>query len=109
MPRRRTIEHVAPWLGICGASVGWFLSHQLGSNAAFDDCRTGDAGYVLLVGLIGLLLAAAGGYFSWDVWRRDEDPPRRFLGLVGLLLALVAIFAIVLQSVSGLILPDCLA
>lgn len=108
--RRKPIEHVAPWLGMLGAAVGWFLSHQLGSNAAFDDCRTGNAGYVLLVGLIGLALAAGGGFFSWDVWRRgDETQARRFLGLVGLLLALIAIFAIVLQSVSGLILPDCLA
>jgi len=109
MPGMRKIEHLAPWLGILGAAVGWFLSHQFGSNAAFDDCRSGDAACVLLVGVVGLLLATGGGYFSWDVWRRDEDPPRRFIGLVGLLLALLAAFAIILQSVSGLILPDCLA
>lgn len=107
--RRKTFEHVAPWLGLLGAAVGWFLSHQLGSDAAFDDCRTGNAGFALLVGLLGLLLAAGGGFFSWDVWRRDESEARRFIGLVGLLLAMIAAFAIVLQSLSGLILPDCLA
>ena len=107
--RRRAIEHLAPWLGMLGAALGWFLSQQFGSNAAFDDCRSGNAGFALLVGLLGLLTAVAGGYFSWDVWRRDEDTPRRFIGLVGLLLATVAGFVIILQSVAGLILPDCLA
>jgi hypothetical protein len=109
MPSQRRIEHLAPWLGMLGAGAGWFVSQQLGSNAAFDDCRTGDAGFVLLAGLLGIALAGAGGYFSWDVWRRDESDARRFIGLVGLLLALIAAFAILLQSVSGLILPDCLA
>jgi hypothetical protein len=109
MAGQRRIEHLAPWLGILGAAAGWFVSHQLGSNAAFDDCRTGDAGFVLLVGLLGLALAGGGGYFSWDVWRGDESDARRFIGLVGLLLALAAVFAILLQSVAGLVLPDCLA
>jgi hypothetical protein len=110
MQGKRGLEHVAPWLGMLGAAAGWLVAHQLGSNMAFDDCRVGDAGFALVAGLIGLLIAAGGGYFSWDVWRRREETEgRRFVGLLGLLLALLIGFAILLQSVSGLILPACLA
>ena len=110
MAKRTTLEHLAPWLGLLGAAVGWAVAHQLGSNMAFDDCRVGNGGFVLIVGLIGLLVAAAGGYFSWDVWRKEEETQgRRFMGLLGLLLALLTGFAILLQSISGLILPSCAA
>jgi hypothetical protein len=70
MARKKAIEHLAPWLGLLGAGAGWFLAQQLGSNMAFDDCRVGDGGFALLTGLLGLLITAAGGYYSWDVWRR---------------------------------------
>jgi hypothetical protein len=109
--RKSRVEHVAPWLGILGAATGWLLAHQLGSNMAFDDCRVGDGGFALIAGAIGLLIAAAGGYFSWDVWRQrgEESEGRRFVGLLGLLVAALTGFAILLQSVSGLILPACAA
>jgi hypothetical protein len=110
MAKRTALEHLAPWLGMLGAGAGWILAHQLGSNMAFDDCRAGDGGFALLTGVLGLLIAGAGGYFSWDVWRnRDETEGRRYIGLLGVLLALLTGFAIVLQSISGLILPSCAA
>ena len=110
MEKRTTLEHLAPWLGLLGAAAGWAIAHQVGSDMAFDDCRAGNGLFVLIVGLVGLLIAGAGGYFSWDVWRNaDETQGRRFMGLLGLLLALLTGFAIVLQSISGLILPSCAA
>ncbi len=105
----RTLEHLLPWLGMAAAAVGWGVSHQLGSNAVFDDCRAGSPGFVLLVCLGGLAVTALGGYFSFDVWRRDESEGRRFVGLVGALLAALAAFAILLQAASGLILSPCSA
>jgi hypothetical protein len=107
---RRTIEHLAPWLGMLGAAAGWFASHQAGSNVVFDDCRVGAGWFVLAVSLGGLALAAAGGFFSLDVWRRrDETEGRRLLGLVSALLAALAAFAIVLQAIASLILPRCVS
>jgi hypothetical protein len=107
--KRRPLEHLLPWLGMAAAAVGWGVSHQLGSNAVFDDCRTGNPGFVLLVCLGGLAVAAVGGYFSFDVWRRDESEGRRFVGLVGALLAALAAFAILLQAVASLLLSPCAA
>lgn len=105
---RRMIEHLAPWLGMLGAAAGWFASQLAGSNAVFDDCRFGAGWFVVAVSLAGLALAAAGGFFSLDVWRRrDETEGRRFLGLVAALLAALAAFAIVLQTIASLILPRC--
>ncbi|HWT11156.1 MAG TPA: hypothetical protein VN231_00210 [Allosphingosinicella sp.] len=111
MASRRTIEHIAPWLGMVGAAVGWFASHQAGSNAVFDDCRTGEGWFVMVVCLVGLALALAGGCYSWDIWRQGEKESegRRFIGLLGAFLAALAAFAIVLQAVSALIIPRCVA
>ncbi|MDQ4087625.1 MAG: hypothetical protein M3177_06420 [Pseudomonadota bacterium] len=108
---RTTLEHMAPWLGMLAAAVGWAASHQVGSNAVFDDCRTGEPWFVLLVCLLGLLLAAGGAWYSYDVWRQGEKETegRRFIGLLGAFLAGLAAFAIVLQALSALILPRCVA
>jgi hypothetical protein len=110
MARRKTLEHMAPWLGLLGAGFGWGLAHQLGSNSVFDDCRTGTPLFIVAVSLVALLIALAGGYFSWDIWHRGKETEgRRFLGLLGTLLTAIASFAIVLQAVSSLIIPRCLA
>ena len=63
----------------------------------------------MLVSLLGLALAAAGGVYCLRAWRTPERTGRSFLGLVGGLLALLAGFAIVLQIAAGLILPSCAA
>ena len=110
MEPRSTIEHVAPWLGLLAAGVGWGLSHQVGSNFVFDDCRVAGNGFVLIVCVVGLLIVAAGGWFSFDVWRhRDEKEGRRFIGVIGALLAALAGFAVLLQAISAIILPRCVA
>jgi hypothetical protein len=110
MEKRRTIEHLAPWLGLLGAAFGWGLTHQVGSDSAFDDCRTASASFIVVLCLIGLLITGVGGLFSWDIWRRREETEgRRFLGMLGALLAALAAFAILLQAISALILPRCVA
>ena len=110
MEKKHVIEHMAPWLGMLGAAAGWALSHQVGSLSAFDDCSEGVA-VTLLACLVGLLIAAGGGWYSYDVWRQGEKESegRRFLGLIGAFLAGLAAFAIILQALSALILPSCAA
>lgn len=111
MGKRSTLEHMAPWLGILAAGVGWGLAHQVASNAVFDDCRVGDGWFVALVCLAGLIITLAGGYYSYDVWRQGdkESEGRRFLGLLGAFLAALAAFAILLPALSWVLLPRCVA
>ena len=110
MKREELIEHLMPWAGLFLAGLAWFGAHQTGSNAAFDNCTATDWVFNATVNLIGLALAVAGGFFSWKIWRRgaDETEGRRFLGLTGILLAALLTFALILQLLSGFIVPRCL-
>ena len=101
------IRRPQPALGILLAALGWALSHQVGSNSVFDACAGGSP-LIIVVSLVGLAITAAGGLYCWLAWRGDERG-RSILGAVGALLAVLAGFAIVLQIVSGLILPECAA
>lgn len=109
MPPFPLPTRLQPIFGIIVIAAGWALSHQLGSNGVFDDCARRGGGFVVLACVLGLVLAAAGGTCCLRAWRTPERTGRSFLGLVGALLALVAMFAIVLQLAAGLILPVCAA
>jgi hypothetical protein len=110
MSARRLIEHLQPWLGLAAAAVGWGASHQVGSASIFDNCNRAEPVFMLVVCGLGLAVAVAGGFFSFDIWRRrDETPGRRFLGVTGALLAALTSFAIILQAISALIIPPCAA
>jgi hypothetical protein len=101
------IARPQPFIGILFAAAGWALSHQVGSDAVFEECTRGGT-FVVVVSLIGLLISAAGGFYSLLAWR-GTDRGRSFVGALGALLALIAGFAIVLQIAAGLILPACAA
>jgi hypothetical protein len=110
MSARRALEHLQPWLGLAAAAVGWGASQQVASSAIFDNCNRAEPGFVLLVCGLGLVIAVGGAFFSFDIWRQqDETSGRRFLGLTGTLLAALTSFAIVLQAISALIIPPCAA
>jgi hypothetical protein len=107
MPVRGRLGRLAPLLGILLVAAGWALSHQVGSDAVFDDCRARGGGFVVLVSLLGLAIAAAGGLCCLLAARRTNAGGQRVLAQVGALLSLVAGFAIVLQLAAGLILAAC--
>jgi hypothetical protein len=110
MSARRPLQHVQPWLGLAAAALGWGVSHQVASNAIFDDCNRAGVGFVLLVCSFGLAAAVAGGLFSWGLWRdREQTSGHGFVGLIGALLSALAGFAIILQEISALIIPPCAA
>ena len=97
-----------PWLGLLLAAIAWAGSQQVASDALFDDCRRGTPGFVLLVCLIGLLVDVAGALFSFAVLgMAGGSKGRRFLGLLGLLLAALCGFAIILQAINAFIIPPC--
>jgi hypothetical protein len=106
--RLNLLERPQPLIGLLLAASGWALSHQVGSNNAFDSCPTGGL-VAVIASVVGLLITGAGGYYSLLGWRQGEGSGRSFLAAVGMLLAVIAAFAILLQVAAGLILPQCAA
>jgi len=109
MPRFDLLRRPQPLVGIFLAIGGWALSHQIGSESVLDDCTTRGGGFVILVSILGLIMAAAGGIYCLHSWRASERSGRSFLALTGMLLAVMTSFAILLQLAAGMILPSCAA
>jgi hypothetical protein len=108
MPRLNLIERPQPFLGMLAAGGGWALSHQIGNYRAFDSCPNGGL-VTVVVSVIGLLITAGGGFYCLMARRKAEGSGLSAVAAVGMLLALICGFAIVLQIAAGLILPPCAA
>ena len=108
MARFNLLARPQPVIGILLAASGWALSHQAGSDSVFDDCVGGGL-LTVVVSLVGLLITAAGGFYCLMAWRGEQESGRSLLSVLGMLLAVIAGFAIVLQIVAGLIIPECVA
>jgi hypothetical protein len=108
MKRASALMELWPWAGLIGAGLSWILAHQIGSDGTFYRCGSGTA-VTLIVGVLTLLLAVASGLASFRLWRRGgETEARRFIALIGCMFALLQSLAILLPTVAGLILPECL-
>ncbi|HYG28774.1 MAG TPA: hypothetical protein VD887_01015 [Allosphingosinicella sp.] len=106
---RKAAELLLPWSALIGGALGWGLSHQIGSNTIFDGCDPTALWLVLVVGILGLALTGVGALLSWRVRRRGEaeSETRRFLALLTTLLAALLAIAIVLQTLSALVIASC--
>jgi hypothetical protein len=97
-----------PWSGLALGTAGYFIAHQLGSDATFQDCRAGSPLVVILGALLGLAIIAAGAFGSWGVYAaRNEAPARRLLAIVGLLACVLYAIGVILPVVAALIIPRC--
>jgi len=109
MRRANAIMELWPWAGMGGAALAWALDHQVGSDGIFYRCGSG-ALLTTIVGVICLLVTAACGFASFRLWRSGEETAaRRFVALLGWLFALLLALAILLPTIAGLIMPECLA
>ncbi|MBS0505477.1 MAG: hypothetical protein JSS55_17105 [Proteobacteria bacterium] len=95
------------WAGWIGGILGWVLSDQTGSDLAQADCRLADPGVMLLIGMGGALLALGGGGIAFGYWRTTAEPTRRFIAGTGVLAAAIFLLAIIFQTVSSAIIPQC--
>jgi hypothetical protein len=105
---RRTL---LPWSGVFGGAAGWFVSQQAGTNMVFAHCANGRWWGVALIGLAGIALAAGGGLLSYRRWRAGsgQESGLGFVGLLGMLVAVLLLFPIVMQTIAGLLVPGCLS
>jgi hypothetical protein len=99
-----------PWAGLALGTAGFFLAHQIGSDATFQDCRFGSPGIVILGTIIGLVAIGLGVLGSYRIYAAsDEAPARRFVALVGLLACALYAIGVVLPLIAALIIPRCWA
>ena len=99
-----------PWAGIALGTAGFFLAHQLGSDATFQDCRVGSPWIVIVGTLAGLALVALGAFGSWRVYSASsEAPARKLVATVSLLACALFAIGILLGLIASLIIPPCWA
>ncbi|MFL5295142.1 MAG: hypothetical protein ACJ798_02055 [Phenylobacterium sp.] len=107
---RLTQSQLAPWAGLFLGALGWFLHHQLGSDANNWDCKIANGAYVVVVGLVCALIALAGGLISWasrPPEGADLQVTRGFARLVGMASAAIFLLTISFQTLAGVLVPAC--
>jgi len=108
------VNRLAPWAGWIGGLLGWVVSDQAGSDLAQWDCTRAVPVTMLSIGVTGAAIAIAGGLVAFGVWRGlagNLDQPyagaRRFIAGTGALAAAIFLLAIVFQTASSFIIPQC--
>ena len=108
------MTRLSAWAGWIGGLLGWVLSDQCGTSLAQADCTRADPPVMVAIGVAGAIIVIAGGLVSLSVWRNagDLDRPgegtRRFIAATGVLAAGVFLLAIVFQTMSSFVIPQCL-
>jgi hypothetical protein len=109
MRRANALMELWPWAGMAGAGAAWALDHQIGGDGIFYRCGSGPL-LTTIVGVVCLVVTALCGFASFRLWRSGaETSARRFVALLGFLFALLLALAILLPTIAGFILPECLA
>lgn len=103
---------LAPWAGVFLGAIAWFAQHQGASNAVYWDCRLGGPWLTAGTGVACAAVIVAGGLVSWKARAAPPSTPdrpesRSFAGWVGAGTAAVFLFAVLLQTLSGFIVPGC--
>ena len=110
MKAERIRDGFMPWAGLALGTTGFFITHQLGSDATFQDCRFSSPAIVILAAFIGLALVALGAFGSWRVYGADaETAARRMIAIVSVMACAFFALAIVLPLVASLVIPRCWA
>jgi hypothetical protein len=107
--------HVAG-AGLFAGAAAWAMHQQGGYIIAAWACGTATRN-LWLVGAAALILLTVGAWLSWRALQSsaidhanntDSLRPRTFLALIGLLAALLFLFAVFLQASATLFLPGCI-
>jgi Na+/proline symporter len=107
------MTRLTPWAGWIGGLLGWVASDQVGTSFAQADCTKADLPVMIAIGATGAAIVIVGGLISLSAWRNagDLDRPgagtRHFLAGTGLLAACIFLLAIIFQTMSSFIIPQC--
>jgi hypothetical protein len=104
----RVRDTFMPWAGLALGTAGFFIAHQLGSDATFQDCRIGSPWIVILGTILALAFIAAGSIGSWRIYTaHGEAPARRMIAVVSLLACGLYTIAVLLPFIAALVIPGC--
>ena len=110
MNSERIRDRFMPWSGLALGTLGVGLTHQVGSDSTFQDCRIGSPVVVVLGTLAGLAVIGLGALGSWRVCAAEgEAPARRLVAVVGLLACALYVIGVLLPLVAALLIPRCWA
>ena len=110
MKTKSASDTFMPWAGLALGTLGYFLTHQIGSDSTFQDCRFSSPWMVILAALLGLAVIAAGALGSWRVYADEgETPARRLVATVGLLACALFTMGVILPAIAALVIPRCWA
>ena len=99
-----------PWAGLALGTLGFFIGHQFGSDATFQDCRVGSPLIVTLAMILSLLIIAAGALGSWRVFTAEgEGQSRKLVATVGLLACALYALGVILPFIAAMVIPRCWA
>ena len=108
MRTERIRDRFMPWSGLALGTTGYFIAHQLGSDATFQDCRVGSPLVVIIGTIVGLALIAIGALGSWRVHSADaETAARRLVAIVSLMACGLFALATILPFIASLVIPRC--
>ena len=97
-----------PWSGLALGTTGYFLAHQIGSDATFQDCRVGTPWIVILGTIVGLAVIGGGAFGSWGLYSaHSETPARRLVAVVGMMACALYAIGVTLPFIAALIIPPC--
>ena len=108
MRTERIRDRFMPWAGLALGTTGYFISHQLGSDSTFQDCRVGSPLVVIVGTIVGLALIALGALGSRRVYAAEaETPARRLVAVVSLMACGLFALAAILPFIASLVIPRC--
>ena len=108
MNRGEALDRFLPWGGIALGTAGFFLAHQIGSDATFQDCRVGSPWIVILGTIVGVAVVAVGALASWRVYSSDsETEARRLVASISLMCCALFAIGIFLPFISAMVIPRC--
>lgn len=110
MNTERVGDTFMPWSGLALGTLGYFLTHQIGSDSTFQDCHFSSPWMVIVATIIGLVVIGLGALGSWRVYAGEaETPARRLVATVGLLACALYTMGVILPSIAALLIPRCWA
>lgn len=104
----RTGQEISLWLGVLGGAVAW-TAHLLVSYALVSVACANGLEILIHVATVvtALLTVAAGVVCGWIWWQAGLSRARHWMGIAGMLMNGLFLFAIVLEGLPSFLLNPC--